>query len=444
MELSLEMKLQQKLSPQMIQSMEILQMGTQELQEYVERTLMENPTLELEPESAPRERSELLRKLEWLNATDRQNRSYHHEAPPDLTDTIPDLESENLYDHLRQQIDMRSLSPRLGIAVDCVLTGLDRNGYLDETTEELALRCGQNIELIVRAEQLIRTLEPAGVAARSLSECLSIQLQRAGHTGLALTIVQNHLEDLAQNHYHIISKKTGASRADIQTACDLIRSLNPRPGSAYAPREAPGYIIPDLLVAEVNGELNIIVGDDFLPVLCVSSYYHSLLIETDDREVRDYLEDKVRQASHLIKSIEQRKSTLLNCAQVIVARQSDFFRGQGHLSPLVLADVANELGIHESTVSRAVKGKYLQCKRGVLPLAHFFSRAVAGNEEGVSSQMVKDAIRSLVDGEDKKHPLSDQKLCDLLAARGISVSRRTIAKYRDELDIPSTQARRQF
>ena len=442
MELSLELKLQQKISPQTIQSLEILQMGTQELQEHVERVLMENPTLELEPEALPKERSELLRKLEWLNSTDRQNRWYHHEDPLDLSDTIPDPEHESLYDHLRQQINMSTLSPRLSLAVDCVLAGLDRNGYLDETTDELALRCGQSVDLISRAEQLVRSLEPAGVASRSLSQCLAIQLQRAGHSGLPLTIVRNHLEDLAQNHYHAISKSTGVSREAVQSACDLIRSLNPRPGSAYAPREAPGYIIPDLLVADTGGEPEIIVGDDFLPVLSISPYYRTLLTETDDDEVREYLADKVRQASHLITSIEQRKRTLLNCAQVILSRQAEFFRGQGHLAPLSLADVASELNIHESTVSRAIKRKYLQCKQGVLPLSHFFSRALTGNEEGVSAQMAKAAIRSLIDTEDKKRPLSDQKLCDLLAEQGISLSRRTVAKYRDELNIPSTQARR--
>lgn len=443
MELSLELKLHQKISPQMAQSMEILQMGTLELQEYVERTLMENPTLELEPEAAPKEQSELLRKLEWLNATDRQNRWYH-ESPLDLADTIPDPESENLYDHLRQQIDMHSLPPRLGIAVDCVLTGLDCNGYLDESTEELALRCSQNISLVAQAEQLVRSLDPAGVAARSLSECLSIQLQRDHHTGLALTIVQNHLEDLAQNHYHAISKSTGATRTAVQEACELIRSLNPRPGSAYAPREAPGYIIPDLLVTEINGELEIIAGDDFLPVLKVSSYYRNLLAETDDEEVKTYLADKVSKATHLIKGIEQRKRTLLDCTHVIVSRQRGFFLGQSALNPLVLTDVANELSIHESTVSRAVRGKYLQCKQGVLPLSYFFSRSIAGNNEDISAQNVKLTIKAMIDKEDRSRPLSDQKICDLLVQQGISLSRRTVAKYRDELGIPSTQSRRVF
>ena len=446
MELTLELKQTQKLSPQMIQSMTILQMGTVELQEYVEKILLENPTLELEAEKSRTERPQLVHRVEWLMANDRQNRWYHREDARDLIEMVADPGEESLYDHLRGQINMEKLPVRLGLAVDCVLTGLNDNGYLEETVEELAERCGQTVDDVLAAEELVRGLEPAGVGARSLSQCLALQLERRGETGLVLTLVRDWLEDIAHDRYSRIAKELGITRQELQEACGRIRTLDPRPGAPFAPREAPGYIIPDLLVEEVEGELVVSSGEDFLPELKVSSYYQRLMKETDEREVREYLYDKVRQACWMVKSIEQRRNTLLTCARIIVARQEEFFRRSGgHLEPLTLADVADEAGIHESTVSRAVKDKYIQCARGVYPVSHFFSRALpSSGGDCVSAQRVKAAIRTLIDGEDKKKPLSDQKLCDLLLEQEIILSRRTVAKYRDEMGIPSTSGRKLF
>lgn len=446
MELSQELKQTQKLSPQMIQSMNILQMGTIELQEYVEKTLLENPTLELESEKKREERPELVHKVEWLMANDRQNRCYHRDDARDLIELAADSAEESLYDHLRDQINMERLPVRLSLAVDCVLTGLNKNGYQEETTEELAERCGQPLEIVLQAEGLVRGLEPAGVGARNLAECLSIQLERMGEKGLAFTIVNNFLEDMARDRYSRISKETGATRQEIQNACRQIRSLNPRPGSPYSPREAPGYIVPDLMVTELDNEIVVTAGDEFLPELKVSAYYQRLMKESDEKEVRDYLTDKVRQASWMIKSIEQRRSTLLTCARIIVAHQEQFFRhGSGHLQPLTLADIAQEAEIHESTVSRAVKDKYIQCARGVYPMSHFFRRGLPSDYgEEVSSEQVKAIMYALIDEESKEKPLSDQKICDLLVSRGLTISRRTVAKYRDEMGIPSTSGRKEF
>lgn len=445
MELSIELKQTQKLSPQMIQSMEILQMGMLELQAHVEKTLLENPALELDAEKPREERSELLHKVDWLMANDRQNRWYHQEDARDLIELAAAPDDESLYDHLRRQISMEKLPGRLALAVDCVLSSLNDNGYLEETTEELAARCGQPMATVRKAEELVRELEPAGVAARTLSECLALQLDRMGEFGLAMTIVRSYLEDMARDRYNRISKETGASREEIRRACDQIRQLDPRPGSPFTPREAPEYIIPDLLVTEVDGQLTVTMGEESFPTLKVSSYYQSLMQSTDEQEVRDYLSDKVRQASWMVKSIEQRKSTLLSCANVIVERQAAFFRrGAGHLQPMTLSDVAEAVGVHESTVSRAIKDKYLQCIHGVFPLNHFFSRALPAGGDGVSSERVKSVIRALIDGEDKKKPLSDQKLCDLLGEQKLVLSRRTVAKYRDEMGIPSTSARKEF
>ena len=445
MELTLEVKQTQKLSPQMVQTMSILQMGMFELQEYVEKTLMENPALDLEAERREEERHELRNKVQWLMANDRQNRWYHSEEIRDVIEQAEDPGLENLYDHLRSQLNMEKLPARLRAAVDCVLSGLDDRGYLDESVEELVSRCGQSIETVRQAVELVRGLEPAGVAAENLSQCLALQLERKGERGLALTLVLHHLEDIAQDHYHHISKVTGASREEIRQACGRIRELDPRPGSHFAVREAPNYIVPDLLVTEEGGVTVITSGDDFLPTLKISSYYQQLMENTDDREVRDYLTDKVRQAGWVIKSIEQRKSTLLTCARIIVARQEGFFLRGGDLQPLTLADVAAEAEVHESTVSRAVKDKYIQCTHGVYPMNHFFVRAItADSGESLSAEKVKSALRTLIANESKVKPLSDQKLCDLLAGQGMSLSRRTVSKYRDEMGIPSATGRKEY
>lgn len=446
MELLIELKQTQKLSPQMIQSMEILQMGTQELQAYVEQILQENPTLELESEDRREDRPELLRKLEWLAVNDWQNRWYHQGDARDWTDLVADPIAESLYDYLREQLNMNRLPERLRLAVDCVLSGLNQYGYLEESREELAARCGQPIEIVIKAEKLVQSLEPAGVGARDLAECLGLQLERKGEAGLALIIVRDHLEDMARSHYNRISKATGTSREEIQRACQQIRTLDPKPGAPFAPREAPRYVVPDLLVTEEDEKLVVTVGDEFLPVLKVSSYYQQLMKDTNEEEVRNYLAEKVHQADWLVKHIDQRKNTLVSCARIIVKRQEEFFRrGMGCLKPMTLADVAKELDVHESTVSRAVRDKYLQCNQGLFPMASFFSRALPdSNGDSISPEKVKVAIRTLIGEEDKKHPLSDQQLCDMLARKDMVLSRRTVAKYRDELGILPTSGRKEF
>ena len=433
--------------------MEFLQMGTLELREYLQNQLQENPVLEMDehitsPSSQrDRDRDQLLQKIEWLHSTDIQNSWYNREDARDLTELIPGANpnEESLYDHLCAQIHFKNLPPSIAVAVECVLQSLDFAGRLDEPPEELASRAGVSVSVAQEAVRLVQSLEPAGVAARDLSECLSLQLIRRGENGLALTIARHYLEDMGQDHYNLIAQRTGADREAVRAACRLIRSLNPRPGAAFAPRENPGYIIPDIAVVAVEGGFEAVLNDSYMPALRVSAYYNQLMESTGDAEVRDYLTSKVRQAKWVVQSLEQRRATLLSCTHCIVSRQEGFFRrGPGHLRPLSLADVAAELDIHESTVSRAVREKYLQCAYGVFPLKYFFSRAltVAAGESDVSSERAKSALRALIDREDRKKPLSDQKLSELLAAQGMRLSRRTVAKYRDELGIPSTARRK--
>lgn len=455
MELGLNLKQAQTLSPQMMQAMEILQMGSQELLEYIQETLQENPVLESEERRQPEESPEdalLRRKLEWLESTDVQNRWYHQEDAQDLSDLTvgavgADPGEESLYYYLRSQIQFETLPKPLAAAVRCVLESLSGNGYLDDPIADLATHAGVDEKTMERAVELVQALEPAGVGARNLSECLCLQLTRRGETGLPLTIADRYLEAMSKDHYNLIARETGASREDIQAACKVIRSLNPRPGAGFAPREALGYITPDLVVVSFEDHFEILSNDYYFPSLKVSSYYHQLMRSTDESQVKDYLTNKVRQAKWVVNSVEQRRSTLMACANCIVERQESFFRrGPGHLRPMTLADVAQALEVHESTVSRAVKDKYLQCAHGVFPLGYFFSRALPTGSGGdsVSAEQAKSAIKKLIAAEDKKKPLSDQKLCQLLTEQGIEISRRTVAKYRDELGISSTSGRKQF
>ena len=436
-------------------TMEILQMGSQELLEYIQETLQENPVLESEERRQPEESPEdalLRRKLEWLESTDVQNRWYHQEDAQDLSDLTvgavgADPGEESLYYYLRSQIQFETLPKPLAAAVRCVLESLSGNGYLDDPIADLATHAGVDEKTMERAVELVQALEPAGVGARNLSECLCLQLTRRGETGLPLTIADRYLEAMSKDHYNLIARETGASREDIQAACKVIRSLNPRPGAGFAPREALGYITPDLVVVSFEDHFEILSNAYYFPSLKVSSYYQQLMRSTDESQVKDYLTNKVRQAKWVVNSVEQRRSTLMACANCIVERQESFFRrGPGHLRPMTLADVAQALEVHESTVSRAVKDKYLQCAHGVFPLGYFFSRALPTGSGGdsVSAEQAKSAIKKLIAAEDKKKPLSDQKLCQLLTEQGIEISRRTVAKYRDELGISSTSGRKQF
>ena len=455
MELDLAQKQTQTLSPQMMQSMEVLQMGSQELLEYIENALQENPVLEAEEKYDFRDDSHLLRrKLEWLEATDSQNRYYHRQdteaedGPVSGYGTVEEGE-ENLYYYVLSQLRVLDLPPGVREAAAFLVESLNSNGWLDEDVPALAAAMGREEALVERALEVVQSLEPAGVGARNLSECLCLQLaRRRPPDRLAMAIAGEYLDALSKNHYGLIARETGASQEEVRTACDRIRGLNPRPGTGFAARENLTYITPDVIVVSFHDHFEILANDYFFPTLSISGYYTRLLRESDEAEVRDYLTGKVRQAKWMVRAIEQRRSTLMECAKCILDLQEAFFRcGQGRLVPMALADVAQRLGVHESTVSRAVRDKYIQCSRGVYPLSYFFSRRLGAGQsaqESASPDFAKALLKKLIAGEDKQKPLSDQRICEQMAEEGCAISRRTVAKYRDELHIPSTAGRRQY
>lgn len=440
-------RLSQTLSPQMIESTNLLQMGIQELREYLENSLQENPVLELpEPGDAPAPAEELSRQLDWLRDYDTQNAHYYVQDAEDIHwDTLAGVgcyldEENDLKRYILSQFPGTRLEPEVMRAVEFLVSRLDSDGFLDEQLPALCRMSGFSSRLMERAIIELQAADPAGVGARTLSERLRLQLERhAGDHRLAIAIVENHLDDVAHSRYGAISRTLGAPEREVRNACKLIRTLRPRLGSGFAVRENLLYITPDLYLTSFPNHFELSFNDTALPQLTLSPYYAKLLKETDDPAVRDYLTEKVESAKWVIRSVELRWATLLRCSQWIVEHQESFFRlGPKGLLPLTMKDAAQALDLHESTVSRAVKDKYLQCQRGVYPLSYFFSRPVG--TQTVSPEAVKELLRELIRNESA--PLSDQKLCEALSLRGHTISRRTVAKYREELGIPNASGRK--
>ena len=440
--LSLKADLRQelKLTPQLLQSMEILQMNAQELLEYLNRITEENPVLEQEDSAELRQSYEELRqKASWLDGGVYGAISANGES------TFPeqgamDREMESLSAFLCDQLERRHL-PKPLLALSKYMAELvDEDGYLAaediEGLEELQIPHS----LITQSLETLQSLEPAGVGAATLSECLLLQLSRQEHISPAvMDITARFLPELSKKHYGPICRELGLTAEEVLAAEKIIAALEPHPGRAFQPAEPAVYIRPDVFIVELDGEWKAVLNEYYLPRISVSSYYVRLLQESDEEETRRYLRQKLQQAKWLLDSLERRGGTLRRCADAVLEAQLSFFSGQtATLSPMSLSTLAASLGLHPSTVSRAVRGKYLQCRQGTYPLRYFFSRAVGGS----SRQAVKQKLLLLLSNEDPRHPLSDQRLCRLLAEDSMEVARRTVAKYRIELGIPSSAVRK--
>lgn len=441
----------QKLSQRQLLSVELLRLGVLELNAYVRELAQENPVIELEDSLAPPQADdgdELLSRLRWLEDNDSQNWFYQRFSDDELDPlarigTGGGLE-ETLVSFLSRQLDRLKPDEDTRRLVEYLIRCLDDDGYLRIPLEELSRQGGIALARLEEALSVLKTLEPAGVGAADLSQCLELQLERIGETGPALDIVRDHIDLLARRHYRAIAGKLNITVEQVEGAQRTIRELEPRPGAVFQRMEQIHYPQPDLLVEERDGCLTVRNARGERPPFRVSRYYRGLLTQTEDKEVRTYLTEKLRQAENVLWAAGQRESTLLRCAQVIVERQSGFFRaGPEALVPLRMAEVAQALELHESTVSRAVREKYIQCSRGLYPLNYFFSRAVGvGEGDSPSTAAARKLLLRLIDGEDKGKPLSDQQLTRLLAREGCALSRRTVAKYRGELGIPSAAGRK--
>lgn len=446
--MELQQKQVQQLDQRQIQRLKVLQMSSFELYDYLQEFSQDNPVVDLDEIAAPPvlHREDLqLQHLRWLADSDQQNRYYQglweYESDPiarigvsgGLEETLPQFISRQLY---RLNLDRETVR-----AVEFLSSCLDEDGYLRPPLDELARDSGIPLACLEQGVAVLRTLEPAGIGACSLSQCLELQLERVGIDGPALAIVRDYLEALARCRYRYIAGELKISVDEVLAAQDTIRELDPRPGAVFEQPEQTAYIYPDVFVEEQDGRFIARVWAGERPAFQINGYYKELLANSSQPEVKGYLRKKIQSAQDVLQAVTQRRDTLLRCAQAIVDRQEKFFRiGEQALRPLRLADVADAVGIHESTVSRAVREKYLQCQQGVYPLGWFFSRGGSGDDMGGAAAKV--ALRRLIDQEDKAHPLSDQKLCEALAAEGCPISRRTVAKYREEMNIPGTSGRK--
>ena len=348
---------------------------------------------------------------------------------------------ESLAAFLRDQIHRLRLPKPLSALCEYLAELVDGDGYLaQEDLEGLAaMKIPQ--ALTDQALDTLQSLDPPGVGARSLSECLLLQLSRRdGADPVAMDVAARFLPELGRKHYAAIAQKLGITVEAVRRAEAVVASLEPHPGRAFQPAEPTVYVRPDVFVAELDGELKVILNEYYLPRVSVNDYYLRLLKSSDEKETKDYLRQKLRQAKWLLDSLDRRGSTLRRCAEAALEAQRPVFSGQtGDLAPMTLSSLAEGLALHPSTVSRAVRGKYLQCRQGTYPLRYFFSLPVSG---GVSRQAAKQALLSLVREEDRKRPYSDQDLSRLLADRGILLARRTVTKYRLELGLGSSAARK--
>ena len=460
MDLKLQVKQTQTLSQRMIQSAEILQMTSQELNTYINELALENPVIDIVEPPTAQEQRESIEQQEWLNSFNEENYYlYQRQNNDDDYDfksswNINTDDGETLQDYLWSQLITENFTDQETEIIKFMLECLDNKGYLEESIETIASYFGTDTELVEDLLSDLQALDPSGVCARSLEECLKLQLERRNMlTPVLESIIDNCLEMVAKNQIPAIARKLRLSPTETAGYCQIIKSLNPKPGVSFSSRDQLRYIIPDVTIVKFKDHFDILLNESMYPTIELNSYYRQMNQNPESSELKEYLGNKIRQAEWVKQCVTQRGKTLMQVSRAILEHQEEFFTfGPAHLSPLRLADIAQELDIHESTVSRAVSKKYLQCSWGVYPMNYFFSRSVAvqessGNENGaqsVTAADIKRVLREIIEEENKKKPYSDRLLGEKLAERGISISRRTVAKYREEEGIADASGRKAY
>ena len=473
--MALEIKLQQKLSqtlvmtPQLQQAIKLLQLGHQEYAEVIEKELLENPALEEMPseenkvEGDTKDHSEIsfsdsieegdfkIRAQENGEEAEFNGQFYETARKGGVPeDAISALEGsisvpEGLSSHLLFQLQTSDISDDLKPIAFYIIGNLDYNGFLTMELQDIALECRVPEEVVETVLALIQGLDPPGVGARNLQECLMIQLEAIGQKdSLAAVIVENYLKEIELRNYDLIAKKTGKSKEEVFDAIRSIQKLEPRPARNFESEPAQ-YISPDVYVKKVGSDYVIALNESGIPRLRVSQDFNDLLQKSSNLKgtEKDYFIDKVRSAQWLIKSILQRQQTIYKVTESIMKFQRDFLeQGVSGLKPLVLREVAADVELHESTVSRVTSNKYVHTPHGVYELKFFFSSGLSSGEGDVSSEAVKNRIKDLVLKEDPKKPLSDQQLVAQLQSEGIEIARRTVAKYREMMGILSSSRRK--
>jgi len=495
-EIKQHLKLSQQLvmTPQLQQAIKLLQLSRMELVDLVREEMMENPILEDGADTGQelsRERDEMggeadgdfkmesagetelavpdqarLEKVETqgevkgdgaaaVNEIDWENYLDNYTMAPPMpayranNEDLPSLEATltrgtSLFDHLVWQLKLTDLSNEEQELGMMVLGNLDNDGYLkDPPLEEIAADAHQSIETAEKVLKRIQQFDPVGVAARSLEECLLIQAEHVECTDeLVINMIKNHLGNLEKKNYAAIARDMKEPLEEIYEASKVIMELNPRPGRIYSTDE-PHYITPDVYIHKVGDKFFVVPNDDGLPKLKISNFYKAAMGSGD--KSKDYVQDKLRSAQWLIRSIQQRQRTIIKVAESILKFQREFFdKGISFLKPLILRDVAEDIGMHESTVSRVTTNKYVHTPQGIFELKFFFNSGISRtNGDDLASEAVKSKIKEIVGGEDNRRPHSDQKIVELLKKGSIDIARRTVAKYREQMGILSSSKRKQ-
>jgi RNA polymerase sigma-54 factor len=457
------MGLQQVLAPQLQQSLQILQAPTLELKNIVQQELQINPVLEEDPslheaddrssdEAEFQEEFEKLAKLdeEWRDYM-AQNVSYSARSQEDEERRQFFLDSlanqETLQQHLLDQLNTADIDAKKRKAAELLIGNIDDIGFLSAPPDEIANLSGTPLEDLQQVLELVQTFHPVGVGARNLKDCLLIQLRRLGKAqSLEYQIVDQYLDDLGRKRYPDIARRLGVTVDQVQKAANFIATLDPKPGQIFSP-EPNSYVLPDVVVEKVGDEYVVSLTGDQIPHLRINKTYRDLMTQSrNGGEVRDYIREKIRSGKFLIKSIHQRQQTILNIAIEIVKRQRDFLdHGTASLKPMTMVQIADAVGVHETTVSRAISGKYIATPQGVVEMKFFFTPGYQTNDGvALSNTSVKETIGDLVRNEDSRMPLSDKEIVEILSERGIPIARRTVAKYRAELNILPSNLRKQF
>jgi RNA polymerase sigma-54 factor len=472
----LELKLSQKLilTPQLQQAIKLLQLPQLELSQTLGQELIENPFLEESLEETAHE-SMTPEEREFsdteeppgdneipdapLEGMDFSVEEYFEERGSDGRDlgyfnpgTVNTPSSDNflsrtpdIYDHLFWQLRLSHEREDIRKTGEVVIGNIDENGYLRSSVEELMQEASADRDTIEKAIALIQTFDPSGVCARDITECLLLQVRHLNlHDTLVEKIIINNLDDLEKKKYHYIAQQHGAPQNDIMAAVKVIEGLDPKPGRSFSSTSTT-YIVPDVYVIKTAEGYQIILNDEGLPKLRISSYYRNLVQQKNSmlKEDKQFMVEKLRSAIELLKSLDQRNKTIHMVTECILKLQQDFFeKGTSCMKPLTLKDIASMLDMHESTISRVTSNKYLSCSHGLFCFRHFFSSALRSNAGDVSSTSVKDLIRKIISEENSRKPLSDKLVVEILKEQGIFVARRTVAKYREELGIPSQLQRK--
>jgi len=479
LELRQQLKLSQQLvmTPQLQQAIKLLQLSRMELVETVQKELLENPMLEesLEEsaqefknpaeENASKEQTEIaerrpvteedaIRTADWedylgeFSSMARQVQLREAESPEEgLSFEARYATKPSLEGHLIWQLRLSRLTPKEMEIGEAIIGNLESSGYLTASTEEIASMTESSLELVERVLHLVQRFDPVGVAARTVQECLLVQLEveRYDDDPILIELVKEHLEDLEKKRYKPVARKFRISLEQIKEYLDILQKMDPMPGASFGTSE-PFYISPDVYVYKFDDEYTIILNEDGMPKLQLNSIYMDTLQRNNNKD-KEYFQGKMRQAQWLMKSLFQRQRTLYKVVESIVKHQRDFFdEGVHKLKPLILKDVAEDISMHESTVSRITSNKYVATPHGVFELKFFFNSALGLDDGGeVGSESVKALIKDLIGGENDKHPLSDERIAEILKEKlQVNIARRTVAKYRTALNIPSSSKRREI